>query len=180
MVPLDIGSVVIVHLKPILLVVGFGLTACHMLVCGLRFRSTHQFSIVIACFAGTILLLALLLGSWWFHHELRMVARSLGVYADRRPVQKVVTMLLLYGIPLGGLLGVTRIGQRHPFLAGVLAFSLWIVMLGAVRVVSYHPIDEIMVVRVVPGVSIFEVLIGIGLVGLNLCLIGCRKHPQTA
>ena len=180
MVPLDIGSVVIVNLKPILAVVGFGLTVGHMMLCGLRLRRTDQFPVVVACLAGTLLLLALLLVAWAFHSELRAVARSSGFYADRHPVQRFVTMMLLCGIPLGGLLGAARIGQRSPFLAGVLAFSLGMVMLGAVKVVSYHPVDEIMGIRVLPGISVFEVLTGIGLVGLNLCLIGCRKHPQAA
>lgn len=174
-----VGLVVVGSLKPLVAVLLFGLTAGHLFWRAIRLRGTDHFLALSLCCGGTLVLLLLLMVATLFYGPLRAEARNLGLYQDRRPVQRTVTKVVACVAPLAAIGGGWYFGRRRAFLAGVV-ISCWMMLsVGVLKIVSYHPMDEILVFRIMPGVSVFHTLIAISLFGMNLSLLGCQQEAQV-
>ncbi len=164
----------IVNAKPILAFIVLGLTAGHALFKTIRLRNTDQFAGLVAS-SFVISMLLLLPIAQAYSVTLREIARERGVYEMRRPVQRVVTLSAICATPLVGILVGLWLGKKRLPLLGVIVFSLLTLMGVIVKVVSYHPVDELMGIDLAPGVSLFETFFGIGILALNACLLGCVR-----
>ncbi|RCS46348.1 hypothetical protein DTL42_15380 [Bremerella cremea] len=175
----ELGAGVVASMKLWLLIGVLGVSAGHALLCAVRLRHTDQFPALLACTTAVVLLLTALLLSHFWSDAWRVVAKERGFYESRRPVQRVVTLMGIAVLPLlvGGAAWWLHRGRVAVTGAVVLSF---LTLGGAlVKVISYHPIDRIMTLKVTTGFSLFDLFLGIGILGLNICLAISGSSKQV-
>lgn len=173
------GVSAMVGFKLLLLVVVLGLTAGHALICAVRLWHTDQFPALLTCAIISVLLLAVLPVARVYSSSWRAIAKESGVYESRRPVQRVITVASVVGFPLLGGIGALWLRRSRWSLIAAVILSFLLLCLALVKIVSYHSIDQVMNVRIVPGISLFELSFSIGILGLNACLVGFATRRQV-
>ncbi|PQO28760.1 hypothetical protein [Blastopirellula marina] len=149
------------------------LTIGHLFYRAFQLRRSRQVP-AIAISACVMLLLLLGLGiAHIYSSTWRQIAREYGFYESRRPLQRLVTAVVLCGVPPLGVLAGLWAGGWRVYAAGVMALSCLLLALAVTKVISYHPVDAVMQIELILGIDLFEAVFGVGLIGVNVCLFQC-------
>lgn len=173
MTGLGVATASLASTKVVVALLVLSLTIGHLFYRAYRLRRTPQLpAIVISACVMLALLLAMGIahvysGSW------RQMAREHGMYETRKPLQRLVTAIVLCGVPPLGVLGGLWAGGWRFYSASVMALTFLLLALAIIKVISYHPVDAVMQVELIPGVKLFEAVFGVGVIGLNVCLFQC-------
>ncbi|WP_146117868.1 MULTISPECIES: hypothetical protein [Pirellulaceae] len=115
-----------------------------------------------------------------YSNSWRQIAREYGVYEARRPAQRMATAAVVGVVPLLGVLGgLWASGWRFPA-ATAMAVTFLLLAFAIVKVISYHPIDAILQVEAIHGVTLFGVVFAVGIFALNICLFQCIEDDLGA
>lgn len=149
------------------------LTAGHLVYRAFRLRQSDQSAGLIFCVVILLLLLIVLPIAWMYSDVWRQIAKDNGFYQNRASTQRFATSMVFCGIPVLGLLGGISLGVRRLSVVGVMVFSLVLLSIVALRVVSYHPVDHILGLSLIANITLFKAVVGSAIFGLNACLLGC-------
>lgn len=112
-----------------------------------RLRETIVWTLIVGLFVG-LAVMRLTGAEAWATEHLRQSFQQEGLYVARRTYQRPIAALVLAlsGLLLGSLIAVFAGKKRHfsPFVRNAALAAVGMVLLIAVRVVSYHPIDQVL------------------------------------